>query len=114
LGLGALAYVFASTGFGLIIAVFVRSQVAAVFATMVLAMLPTVQFSGLTQPVNTLEGAAWVMGQLWPATYFMQISLGAFAKGLGFAALAGNILVIAAFGPVFLGLASLLLAKQER
>ncbi len=61
LALGAIVYVFASTGFGLIVAVFTKSQVAAVFATMILAMLPTVQFSGLNQPVSTLVGAARIM-----------------------------------------------------
>ncbi len=114
LALGALTYVFAATGFGLIVAVFTRSQVAAVFATMILAMLPTVQFSGLNQPVSTLEGAARVMGQLWPTNYFMQMSVGAFNKGLGFGALGTNILLIAAFVPVFVGTAALLLQKQER
>ncbi len=114
LALGALVYVGAATGFGLIVAVFTRSQVAAVFATMILAMLPTVQFSGLIQPVSTLEGAARVMGQLWPTNYFMQMSVGAFNKGLGFGALGPNILLIAVFVPVFVGVAALLLKKQER
>ena len=114
LALGAVVYVFASTGFGLIVAVFTKSQVAAVFATMILAMLPTVQFSGLNQPVSTLEGAARIMGQLWPTNYFMQMSVGAFNKGLGFDALAVNILLIAAFVPVFVGIAVFFLKKQER
>jgi ribosome-dependent ATPase len=113
LALGAIAYVFASTGFGLIIAVFTKSQVAAVFATTIIAMMPTVQFSGLTQPVETLDGAARVMAALWPTNYFMQMSVGAFNKGLTFAELWPNILSIAAFMPVFVGFAVLLLKKQE-
>ena len=113
LALGALVYVFASTGFGLIVAVFTKSQVAAVFATMIIAMLPTVTFSGLTQPVSTLEGAARIMAQLWPTNYFMQMSVGAFNKALTFAELWPNILYIAAFTPVFVGVAALLLKKQE-
>lgn len=113
LALGALAYVAASTGFGLIVAVFVRSQVAAVFTTMVLAMMPTMQFSGLTQPVSTLEGAGRIMGQMWPTTYFMQMSVGAFNKGLGFAQLGPNILLISIFAPIFLTVAVLFLKKQE-
>jgi ribosome-dependent ATPase len=113
LALGALVYVFASTGFGLIIAVFTKSQVAAVFATTIIAMMPTVQFSGLTQPVETLEGAARIMAALWPTNYFMQMSVGAFNKALTFAELWPNILLIAAFTPVFVGVAALLLKKQE-
>jgi ribosome-dependent ATPase len=113
LALGALVYVFASTGFGLIVAVFTKSQVAAVFATTIIAMMPTVTFSGLTQPVSTLEGAARVMAQLWPTNYFMQMSVGAFNKALTFAELWPNILYIAAFTPVFVGVAAVLLKKQE-
>ncbi len=113
LAIGAVTYVMASTGFGLVIAVMVRSQVSAVFATMILAMMPTVQFSGLNQPVSTLEGAARIMGQLWPTNYFMQMSIGAFNKGLGFWLLAPNILLIVAFVPVFVGFAALVLKKQE-
>ena len=113
LSLGAVAYVAASTGFGLIVAVFVRSQVAAVFATAVLAMMPTVQFSGLVQPVSTLEGAGRIMGQMWPTNYFMQMSIGAFNKGLTFAQLAPNILLLSLFAPVFLAVAVLFMKKQE-
>ncbi len=113
LALGAVAYVAASTGFGLIVAVFLRSQVAAVFATAVLAMMPTVQFSGLIQPVSTLEGAGRIMGQMWPTNYFMQMSIGAFNKGLGFAQLAPNILLLAIFAPVFVTVAILFMKKQE-
>ena len=113
LSLGAVAYVAASTGFGLIVAVFMRSQVAAVFATMVLAMMPTIQFSGLIQPVSTLEGIGRIMGQMWPTNYFMQMSIGAFNKGLGFAQLGPNILLIALFAPVFLAVAVAFMKKQE-
>lgn len=113
LALGAIAYVFASTGFGLVVAGFARSQVAAVFATTILAMMPTVMFSGLSQPVSTLEGAARYIGQLWPTSYFMQMSVGAFNKGLDFEQLAPNILILAAFCPVFLLVAALFLRKQE-
>ncbi len=113
LSLGAVVYIAAATGFGLIIAVFMRSQVAAVFTTSVLAMMPTVQFSGLMQPVATLEGAGRIMGQMWPTNYFMQMSIGAFNKGLSFAQLGPNILMISLFAPVFVALAVLFMKKQE-
>jgi len=113
LALGAVTYVFASTGFGLVVASFARTQVAAVFATTILAMMPTVMFSGLTQPVSTLEGPARMIGQLWPTNYFMQMSLGAFNKSMDFVQLAPNIVILLAFAPAFLIFATLLLRKQE-
>ena len=112
--IGAFFYVWATTGTGLLVSAFTNSQVAAVFATAIIAMLPTVQFSGLLQPVSTLEGGAWLMGLLWPTTYYMQVSVGAFTKALAARDLWVDILALAAFIPVFTGLAALALAKQER
>ncbi|MCL3882909.1 ribosome-associated ATPase/putative transporter RbbA [Marivita sp. GX14005] len=113
LALGSAAYVAASTGLGMMVAVFMRTQVAAVFATVVVAMMPTVQFSGLMQPVSTLEGAGRILGQLWPTNYFMQMSVGVFNKGLGFEQLGPNILLILPFAPVFVTIAVLFMRKQE-
>jgi ribosome-dependent ATPase len=113
LTLCALLYVMATTAIGLLVASFTRSQVAAVFATAILTMLPTTQFSGLLQPVSTLEGNARVVGTLWPTTYFMHASVGAFTKGLDAWLLAPDALALAAFVPVLLAIAMLLLHRQE-
>lgn len=114
LTLAALAYLFAATGIGMLMSCFTRSQVAAVFATAVLAMVPTVNFSGLVQPVSSLEGAARSIGTYWPTTYYMETSVGVFTKGLGFAELGGNILILMAFSlPLWLA-SSTALRKQER
>src|SRR4029077_972801 len=52
--LGAVIYVLASTGFGLLISVFVTSQSAAIFAAAIITILPAVQFSGMFVPVSSL------------------------------------------------------------
>ncbi len=114
LALGALVYAAATTGYGLVIATFTSSQVAAVFATAILSLMPTFLFSGFLQPVSSLEGGARVIGTLWPTTYYMHMSVGAFTKGLGLAELGGDILALAAFVPVFLAIAAFFLRKQER
>ncbi len=111
--LGSLLYVLASTGIGLLTSCFTRSQVAALFGTAVLTIMPTVHFGGLTQPVSTLEGGARLIGALFPATYFLRTSVGAFTKGLGFADLLPFLAATAAFWPVLLALAWLFLRKQE-
>ena len=51
-------YVSASTALGLLISTFMRSQIAAIFGAAILTILPAVQFSGLNDPVSSLEGAA--------------------------------------------------------
>ena len=113
LTVGAFLYVFATTGFGLLISSVTKSQVAAVFATAILSLLPTISFSGLIQPTSTMEGGGYFIGSIWPATYYMHLSVGAFTKGLGFTDLSGDILVLLLFGPVFVILAAAALKKQE-
>lgn len=113
LALGALLYVMASTGFGLLISTVTKSQVAAVFAGAILSMLPTMQFSGMLQPVSTLEGGARLMGTMWPTTYYMHLSVGAFTKGLGIGDLSLDLMALALFIPVFVLAAASRLRKQE-
>jgi len=112
--LGALLYVTATTGLGLLMSTFTRTQIAALFGTAIVTMLPTLQFSGLTTPVESLQGGGYWIGQFYPATYFILICRGAFTKGLGFADLWPSLLALAAFIPVLTLVSVALLKKQER
>jgi ribosome-dependent ATPase len=47
---------------------FMRSQIAALFGTAVLTILPAVQFSGLIDPVSSLEGAGIIDRHVFPTT----------------------------------------------
>ncbi|AMV39589.1 ribosome-associated ATPase/putative transporter RbbA [Planctomyces sp. SH-PL62] len=109
----SLLYVTATTALGLVISGITRSQVAAVFVTTIVTMVPTVQFSGMLQPVSTLVGSARVIGSVWPTTYYMHASVGAFTKGLGPRLLLYDALVLAAFVPVLMLVALAALRPQE-
>jgi ribosome-dependent ATPase len=113
LTIAALLYSAAALGFGLLVSTFTTNQVSAVFVAAVLALLPTIQFSGMLQPVSTLEGSARIMGSLWPTTYYMQMSVGAFTKGLSFSSMIPQLLIMAIFGPVFVLISAFFLKKQE-
>ena len=112
LTLGGVLYVIVTTGIGLLMSAFTRSQIGAVAGTAILTMLPTVQFSGLTDPVSSLEGIGALIGQVWPATYFLVISRGTFTKGLDFWDLYGYLMALAIFIPVLTLLSVVLLKKQ--
>jgi ribosome-dependent ATPase len=114
LTLGALLYIVASTSFGLVVSSFTRSQIAAQFGTAILTMMPATQFSGLLVPVSSLRGVPAIMGNGFPTTYFIKVSVGAFTKALDLYDLFGNLLALGAFTPALLALALLLLPKQER
>jgi ribosome-dependent ATPase len=113
LTLGALAYIAATTGLGLLVSSFTSSQIAALFGTAILTMMPATQFSGLLRPVATLEGGAYWIGTLYPTTYFLKTSVGAFTKGLDFMALVPFLVNLGLFVPALLLLNILALRKQE-
>ena len=114
LALAAFLYVMASTAIGLLVSSFTSSQAAALFVTAIVTMMPATQFSGLLQPVASLVGGARVIGTIFPATYFIKASVGAFTKGLDFHDLLPFIATLAIFWPVLVTIAALLLPKQER
>jgi ribosome-dependent ATPase len=114
LTLCTLLYVMATTALGMVTSTFTKSQVAAVFVTAILTIVPTIQFSGLLQPVSTLQGNAAIVGSIWPATYYMHSSLGAFTKGLGPRLLLGDILYMLVCIPILLAISLVGLKKQER
>jgi ribosome-dependent ATPase len=107
-------YVMTTTCIGMVTSTFTSSQVAAVFVTAILTIIPTIQFSGLLQPVSTLSGGALVVGSIWPATYYMHSSLGAYTKGLGPGLMLVDIVFLACCIPVLLAISLVGLKKQER
>jgi ribosome-dependent ATPase len=111
--LGAIVYLLASTGFGLLLSVFSSSQTAAIFAAAIIAILPAVQFSGMFVPVSSLTGGAWLAGKIFPSTYFQAISVGTFTKALGLAVLWPSIAALAVIAIVYFILSAMLLKKQE-
>jgi len=113
LAVGAILLISAATAFGLVISAFVKSQIAAQFASSIIVMIPTMNFSGYLYPVSTLEGIAAVIGKFFPAYYFQRVSAGVFNKGLGLQSFLFDDLALAGFSLAFLGLAALLLKKQE-
>jgi ribosome-dependent ATPase len=114
LTLCTLVYVTATTGIGMVTSTFTSSQVAAVFITAILTILPTTQFSGLLQPVSTLEGQARIIGSIWPTTYYMHSSVGAYTKGLGPALMLQDVIFLACCIPILLAVSTLGLRKQEK
>ena len=114
LALCTLVYVMATTGIGMVTSTFTSSQVAAVFVTAILTIIPTIQFSGLLQPISTLKGTAAIVGRIWPASYYMHASLGAYTKGLGINLLMVDVVFLACCVPFLLAVSVLGLKKQEK
>jgi ribosome-dependent ATPase len=112
--IGVVIYVTATTAYGMLISAFTKTQIAALFGAAILTVLPATQFSGMMSPVSSLTGAAKYIGLGFPMSYFVPISVGTFTKGLGFHDLTRDLLELAIFPPILIGLSALLLSKQER
>jgi len=113
LATAAFLFILSSTAIGLVMSTFMRSQIAAIFATTIGTIVPAIQYAGLINPVSSLEGAGALIGRIFPATYFLIISRGTFSKALGFVELWPSLLPIAASIVVLMTLGILLLKKQE-
>jgi ribosome-dependent ATPase len=114
LAVGAIAYVTATTGYGLVISAFASTQIAALFGTAILTFMPAMQFSGMLTPVSSLTGLPVLLGRGFPMSYFLPISVGTFTKSLGISELSASILGLMLFAPALIGLSLVLLRKQER
>ncbi|MGE0714259.1 MAG: ribosome-associated ATPase/putative transporter RbbA [Alphaproteobacteria bacterium] len=114
LAVATLLYVIATTAIGLLVSSFMRSQIAAIFGTAIITLLPATQFSGMIEPVSSLQGAGALVGRIYPTAHHLAISRGTFSKALGFADLHGPFLALLVAVPVTIALAAILLRKQER
>ncbi|MFM0084876.1 ribosome-associated ATPase/putative transporter RbbA [Paraburkholderia sediminicola] len=108
-----LVYSIVATGIGLLASTFTRSQIAAIFLTMIGTLIPAIQFAGLINPLSSMEGSGRIIGSIYPATYMFTISRGVINKALGFADLQAQFWPLLAAIPVVLGLTTTLLKKQE-
>eukprot|EP01034_Spumella_vulgaris_P042320 gene42320-52475_t len=72
--------------------------------SMIITSLPTIQFSGLIVPRSSLEGAAALMGMLFPAGYFLDVAVGTFTKALDLRQLWPQCLALFGFFLGFTGL----------
>ena len=112
--LAAVIYTASATAVGLVFSTFLSSQIAAIFGTAILSILPAVSFSGLVDPVSSLTGLGRVIGEIYPTSHFITISRGIFSKQLGFLDLGPEIGAVALSVPVLILVAALFLRKQER
>ncbi len=111
---GGLLYVIATTGLGLLMSSFMKTQIAAIFGTAIITTVPAISFAGLFAPVASLTPGAQVFAYIFPSSYFQQISLGTFTKSLGFESLLFNFAMIALLSFTYLALGLILLKRQEQ
>ncbi|WP_176053511.1 ribosome-associated ATPase/putative transporter RbbA [Paraburkholderia caribensis] len=108
-----LVFSIVATSLGLLASTFTRSQIAAIFLTIVGTMVPTIQFAGLINPLSSMEGSGRVIGHIYPAGYMFTISRGVFNKALGFDELRTQFWPLLVTIPVVMLVTMAMLRKQE-
>ncbi|GAB0110516.1 ribosome-associated ATPase/putative transporter RbbA [Pseudoalteromonas distincta] len=114
LSAAALLYVTATTGVGLLISAFTKTQISALAASTIVVLMIAVNFCGLIDPVSSLDGISAIIGKLFPTTYFLEACRGVFNKALNFSELSAQLLTLLAFIPVLTLASVFLLPKQDK
>ncbi len=90
-----------------------KSQIAAIFGTAIITLIPATQFSGMIDPVASLEGPGRWIGEVYPTSHFLTIARGTFSKALDLTDLWQLFIPLLIAIPLVMGLSILLLKKQE-
>ncbi|MFZ1731026.1 MAG: ABC transporter permease [Bacteroidota bacterium] len=102
LGLFALIYVFVALSFGLVISTVAKTQLAAMFITIMATILPTIMLSGFIFPISSMPRMLQYVASVLPATYFLIIIRGIMLKGVGLVELWPQALILTGLGIVLI------------
>ena len=96
----SIEYFIANLAIGLIIAVYVRTQQAAMVFSLLIFLFPGFFLSGVFFPLIAMPPEARMEASMLPVTHFVTIIRGLFIKGVGFDVLWKNAAVLAGMGIV--------------
>jgi ABC-type multidrug transport system permease subunit len=104
-------FILAALSIGLLISAIAQNQAQALQMTM-LALLPSILLSGYIAPRETLPGALYLLSDLIPVTYFIQIIRGVAVRGAGFIDLLPSVLALLLLTFALLALSTLRFRKS--
>jgi ABC-2 type transport system permease protein len=108
-----LIYLLGALGFGLLISSMVRDQAMAFQAGAVTSMLPAIFLSGFVFPLSAMPAPLQVLSYAVPARYYLIILRGIILKGTGLVPYREQMLFLALYAIVVLGLAWIRLRRAE-
>jgi len=109
-----LLYILATAGLGLLVSAAVRTQQAAIIITAVTALIVASGYSGFFAPLDTAEPLNRFVARLFPASYFLPVVRGMYLKGTGMAEYWSELLALALYSVMVLGLAYTLFHKRTK
>ena len=103
--LASFPYVLSTVAIGLLVSTLTRSQLAAMLLAIVLSMMPSFLFSGFLFPVFTMPRPIQLYAYLFPARYFVDITLQVFLRGAGLSVWWPALAALSAYTAAILGVA---------
>jgi ABC-2 type transport system permease protein len=111
--LGAVLFVFASLGMGLLISAIAPSMDTANMIALLVAFLPSFLLSGFAFALDQIPVWLQWISYGFPARYMVTISRGVFLKGSGFAELWPDLAALTAYAVVMLVVSSVLYGRRS-
>ena len=112
--IASLLFVISTTCIGMLVSVFVRTQVAAMLIALVITFVPALQYSGLEVPIASMARQEQAIAHAMPAMHYTLVTDGTFLKGLGLAVLWPNLFILAAYAAGLFAASSLLFHKRVK
>ena len=106
LGAFSLIYIFVALSFGLLISTVAKSQLVAMFVTVMATILPTIMLSGFIFPIASMPLPLQILSNIIPAKYFLIIIRGIMLKGIGIQELWMQALLLAGIGVLLTAVAT--------
>jgi ABC-2 type transport system permease protein len=114
LAVGMFLFILCSLSLGLVISAVAPSIESANMVALLGSFLPGFLLSGLAFPLGSIPGALQVFSCLFPARYMVEISRGVFLRGTSWDVLGIQVVWLALYAVVGLGLATLLNGRRAR
>lgn len=114
LAVGMFFFVLDALALGLIVSAVAPTLESANMAGLLVSFLPAFMLSGMAFPLASIPAVLQWLSYALPGRYMVEISRGVFLRGSGWGVLGGQVMALAVFAVVALGIATLLLRRQLR
>jgi len=112
--IGTTLLVIVSVCIGAMVALLVKTQMAAMVISMFVTLIPAAQYAGWTVPVVSMPPDAQAIAHLVGAMHYTNITQGTFLKGAGLQVLLPDLLILAMFASAWVTVCYLLFHKRVR
>ena len=113
LAVGIGLFIVCALSLGLVISAVAPSLESANIAALLVSFLPGFMLSGMAFPLASIPMALQVVSYLFPARYMVEIARGVFLRGASWGVLGPQVLALAVYAFVALGIATLLNRRRR-